>query len=78
MFWAVLIYHFEAHRRPLFMDTNLHKTPLYEKHVENGAQMAPFMGCLMPAHYADTVREHLAVRTAAVLLAVRASTARAA
>ena len=46
------------------MDTNLHKTPLYEKHVENGAQMAPFMGCLMPAHYADTVREHLAVRTA--------------
>ena len=49
------------------MELNLHRTPLYEEHMENGAVMAPFMGCLMPAHFGNPAEEHLSVRTAAGL-----------
>ena len=46
------------------MDRNVSMTPLYEKHIQAGAQMAPFMGCMLPLHYGDPSAEHLAVRTA--------------
>ena len=49
------------------MELNLHRTPLYDRYIENGAVMAPFMGCVMPAHFGDAAAEHLAVRTAAGL-----------
>lgn len=49
------------------MEKNVTMTPLYEKHKAFGAQMAPFMGCLMPLHYGDPDAEHMAVRTAAGL-----------
>ncbi|MBP3645256.1 MAG: glycine cleavage system aminomethyltransferase GcvT [Clostridia bacterium] len=49
------------------MELNLHRTPLYDRHMENGAVMAPFMGCLMPAHFGSAREEHLAVRKAAGL-----------
>ena len=46
------------------MEKNVTMTPLYEKHKTLGAQMAPFMGCMMPQHFGDPAAEHLAVRTA--------------
>ena len=38
------------------------KTPLYEKHVELGAQMIDFYGWLLPLQYESIVAEHQAVR----------------
>ena len=49
------------------MEMNLHRTPLYEEHIANGAEMTAFMGCLVPAHFGDPAKEHLSVRTAAGL-----------
>lgn len=49
------------------MEGNVLMTPLHDKHIQNGAQMAPFMGCLLPSNYGDSAAEHHAVRTAAGL-----------
>ena len=39
------------------------KTPLYDRHVENGGKMVPFAGYLLPVQYeAGVMREHRAVR----------------
>ena len=35
------------------MKENLIRTPLWDKHRENGAEMGEFMGCLLPVHYGD-------------------------
>ncbi len=39
------------------------RTPLYERHVERGARMVPFVGWEMPVQYAGIAEEHRAVRT---------------
>lgn len=41
------------------------RTPLYDKHVELGARLAPFAGYEMPIQYEGIIEEHLAVRAAA-------------
>lgn len=43
----------------------MQKTPLYEQHLEAGAQMVPFAGWQMPLHYGSQVEEHQIVRQAA-------------
>ena len=40
------------------------KTPLYEEHIQSGGKMVPFDGWLLPAQYAGSIAEHMAVRTA--------------
>ena len=47
------------------MNANAVRTPLYNLHIENGAELAPFMGCLMPLDFGNADQEHIAVRTAA-------------
>ncbi|MEI8104807.1 MAG: glycine cleavage system aminomethyltransferase GcvT [Actinomycetes bacterium] len=42
---------------------NLHRTPLYDKHVEAGARLVPFAGWEMPVQYTGVIEEHRAVRT---------------
>lgn len=49
------------------MTETLKKTPLYEKHVELGAKMAPFGGYLMPIQYTGIIAEHTAARKSAAL-----------
>lgn len=46
------------------------KTPLYEKHVENGGKMVPFAGYALPVQYEGVIAEHMAVRTAVGLFDV--------
>ena len=41
---------------------NLHRTPLYTRHVERGAKIVPFGGWEMPVQYTSIVEEHRAVR----------------
>ena len=41
----------------------LHRTPLYEAHVRDGAKLAPFAGYELPIRFAGTMEEHEAVRT---------------
>ena len=43
-------------------EAGLHRTPLYEHHVELGARMVPFAGWEMPVQYEGVIPEHLAVR----------------
>lgn len=48
----------------------LHKTALYDWHVEHGARMVDFAGWWMPIQYGSIVEEHVATRTAATLFDV--------
>jgi len=43
--------------------TTLRRTPLYEKHVAEGAKLVPFAGWEMPVQYSGVIAEHKAVRT---------------
>jgi len=43
------------------------RTPLYHRHVELGARMAPFAGFLMPIQYTGILVEHAAARRGAAL-----------
>lgn len=49
------------------MSVDAVRTPLYNLHIQNGAELAPFMGCLMPVDFGNADREHIAVRTEAGL-----------
>ncbi len=42
--------------------SELLRTPLYQKHLELNARMVPFGGWDMPVQYAGVIHEHLAVR----------------
>jgi len=45
------------------MTESLLKTPLYDRHVQNGGKMVPFAGYELPVQYeAGVMREHRAVR----------------
>jgi aminomethyltransferase len=48
----------------------MNRTPLYHAHLELNARMVDFAGWEMPVQYAGTLKEHLAVRTAAGLFDV--------
>lgn len=51
--------------------SDLHKTPLYDLHVELGARMVPFAGYAMPVQYpAGLIAEHRHTRSAASLFDV--------
>jgi aminomethyltransferase len=51
--------------------TELHRTPLYDLHLELGARMVPFAGYEMPVQYpAGVLAEHLHTRAAAGLFDV--------
>ncbi|WP_050929891.1 glycine cleavage system aminomethyltransferase GcvT [Aestuariivita boseongensis] len=51
--------------------TDLHRTPLYDLHLELGAKMVPFAGYEMPVQYpAGVMKEHLHTRAAAGLFDV--------
>ena len=53
------------------MTETLLKTPLYERHVQNGGKMVPFAGYELPVQYETGVmREHRAVREDAGLFDV--------
>ncbi len=49
----------------LAADTEIRRTPLYDRHVAAGAKLVPFAGWEMPVQYTGIRNEHLAVRTAA-------------
>lgn len=51
-------------------DASLHKTPLYDLHVELGARMVPFAGYAMPVQYDGVMAEHNHTRAAAGLFDV--------
>ncbi len=51
-------------------DTPLHRTPLYDLHVELGAKMVPFAGYEMPVQYDGVMPEHNHTRTHAGLFDV--------
>ena len=51
-------------------DSQLKRTPLYERHLAAGAKTADFGGWDMPIEYAGVVAEHTAVRTTAGLFDV--------
>ncbi len=51
-------------------DTPLHRTPLYDLHVELGAKMVPFAGYEMPVQYDGVLPEHNHTRTEAGLFDV--------
>ncbi|MBD3426774.1 MAG: glycine cleavage system aminomethyltransferase GcvT [Candidatus Omnitrophica bacterium] len=48
-------------------NTDLKFTPLYQKHVEEGARMVPFSGWKMPVQYSGIIEEHLHTRSRAGL-----------
>ena len=50
--------------------TDLHTSPLHDRHVSAGAKFAPFAGWSMPVEYAGVKTEHAAVRTAVGLFDV--------
>jgi aminomethyltransferase len=53
------------------MTESLLKTPLYDRHVQNGGKMVPFAGYELPVQYeAGVMREHRAVREAVGLFDV--------
>src|SRR5207253_10079629 len=54
-------------RRGLSVETELLRTPLYDRHVALGAKMVPFAGYEMPIQYDGIIGEHRAVRTVAGL-----------
>lgn len=43
----------------------LHKTPLYEEHIAQGARVIDFGGWALPVHFSSQLEEHHAVRTSA-------------
>ncbi|MGB2600720.1 MAG: glycine cleavage system aminomethyltransferase GcvT [Candidatus Omnitrophota bacterium] len=47
--------------------SDLKRTPLYYKHVEEGARMVPFSGWEMPVQYAGIIEEHMHTRSRAGL-----------
>ncbi|TGY87200.1 glycine cleavage system aminomethyltransferase GcvT [Marinicauda algicola] len=51
-------------------DETLHRTPLYDLHVELGAKMVPFAGYAMPVQYEGIMAEHNHTREAAGLFDV--------
>lgn len=51
-------------------DTPLHRTPLYDLHLELGAKMVPFAGYDMPVQYDGVLAEHNHTRTHAGLFDV--------
>jgi aminomethyltransferase len=44
-------------------ETDLRRTPLYDRHVALGARLVPFAGWEMPVQYEGVIPEHRAVRT---------------
>ena len=48
-----------------YMEDNLLKTCLYDRHIALGAQMSPFAGYDMPIQYTSIIDEHNAVRNSA-------------
>ena len=54
------------------MDTpeTILKTPLYQKHVDNGGKIVPFAGYYLPVQYSGVIAEHNAVRNAVGLFDV--------
>ena len=52
------------------MSQALKRTPLFDRHVEAGARMAPFAGFEMPVVYSGIIDEHRAVRSRAGLFDV--------
>jgi len=48
-------------------DVESKKTPIYDRHIAEGARMIPFAGWIMPVQYRGIIAEHKAVRTAAGL-----------
>ncbi len=52
------------------MEENALKTPLYDRHVQNGGKIVPFAGYLLPVQYEGVIAEHMAVRTAVGLFDV--------
>ena len=51
-------------------ESELHKTPLFERHRDAGAKMVEFAGFSMPVQYESVIDEHRAVRQAAGLFDV--------
>lgn len=51
-------------------DETLHRTPLYDLHVELGAKLVPFAGYAMPVQYEGIMAEHNHTREAAGLFDV--------
>ncbi|MFC1480407.1 glycine cleavage system aminomethyltransferase GcvT, partial [Candidatus Omnitrophota bacterium] len=49
------------------MDHNLKNTPIYERHIEEGAKMVPFSGWNMPVRYTGIIEEHIHTREKAGL-----------
>ena len=50
-------------QRSVFITEELQKTPLYQRHVENGGKMVPFAGYELPVQYeVGVIAEHRAVR----------------
>lgn len=45
-------------------DTQLKRTPLYDRHVALGGKIVPFAGYELPIQYSSILEEHLAVRSA--------------
>lgn len=45
------------------MDSQLKKTPLYDRHVVFGGKMIDFGGWSLPVQYKSILEEHVAVRT---------------
>ena len=45
------------------VNTDLKKTPLYDKHLEAGARMVSFAGWSMPVQYTGIIEEHLHTRS---------------
>ncbi|MEG0268763.1 MAG: glycine cleavage system aminomethyltransferase GcvT [Clostridia bacterium] len=52
------------------MEEPILRTPLYQKHVENGGKIVPFAGYELPVQYEGVIAEHTAVRTAVGLFDV--------
>lgn len=52
------------------MNTEVKKTPIYQKHIELGAKMVDFHGWLMPLQYKGIIQEHLAVRNSVGIFGV--------
>ena len=51
-------------------DEKLHRTPLYDWHINHKGKIVPFAGWEMPVWYSSVVEEHLATRKAAGLFDV--------
>jgi aminomethyltransferase len=44
------------------MPQTLLRTPVYDRHVDAGARLVPFVGWEMPVQYEGVIPEHRAVR----------------